>query len=141
MEVMEVAGEVVTTVEELIVIVATTAMTMGIITLTAATGVATMATVKFSRLAVTIRIKGMIPPMIEPWSHTMEGSQQTNSSVLRKDVEGRPEEALAEVCTDKEDEEEEVRKDASKERQVLALVNSETVKGIPETLKRKRQEN
>ena len=136
MEVMEVAGEVVTTVEETIIIVATTAMTMGIITLTAATGVATMATVKFSRLAVTIRIKGMIPPMIEPWSHTMEGSQQTNSSVLRKDVEGRPEEALAEVRTDEEAEEaEEENLDNRKEkkRQVLALVQGKPKNGIPET--------
>ena len=69
-------------------------------------GVATAATARYSWLAVTTRTREMIPRTTEQWYHTMEASQQTNSSVLRKGVEDRPEEALAEVRTDKEAEDE-----------------------------------
>ena len=67
-----------------------------------AVDMAMAANVKSSRLAVTIRIKGMIPQMIESWSHTMGDSPRTNSSMLRKDMEDMPEEALDEVHTDEE---------------------------------------
>ena len=62
----------------------------------------------------------------------MGASRRTNSSVLQKGVEDRPEEALAEVGMDEEAEEEEVRR--QKKRQVFAMVHSEPIKGIPETL-------
>jgi hypothetical protein len=62
---------------------------------------------KSSRPAVMTRIREMIPQLIERWSHTMGASRRTNSFVLRR-VEGdRPEEALVEVRTDEEAEEEE----------------------------------
>ena len=80
-EAIEVAGEVVTTTEETITIGARTAMTGEMVTTIAATDVAAAATVKSSRLAVSIRLIGMIPQMIKPWYHTMGDSQQTNSSV------------------------------------------------------------
>ena len=54
----------------------------------------TAATAKSSRPAVTTRIREMIPQLIGPWSHTIGASRRTNSFVLRRVVEDRPEEAL-----------------------------------------------
>ena len=59
--------------------------------------------------------------------------------MLRKGKEDRPEEALAKVHTGEEAEQEEARKE--KKRQVLAMVHSEPIKGIPETLMRERKES
>ena len=75
------------------------------------TGVEMAVTVRSSRPAVTIRIiKGVIPRMINPWSHTTEVSLKMPISVLRKDEEERPEEALVKVRMDEENKEDEVRK-------------------------------
>ena len=93
----------------------------------------TAATARFSRPAMTTKIRGMLPQLIEPWSHTMGSNRKTNSFVLRRGVEDRPEEALVEVRTDEEAEEEEARRE--EKRQVFALVHSEPIKGIPETLR------
>jgi len=96
---------------------------------------ATEAIDRYSRLAELTRTRRIIP-LMAPWFHTMEPSRQMNSSVLRKGVEDRPEEALAEVRTDEEAEEaEEENLDDRKEkkRQVLALVQGEPKNGIPET--------
>ena len=108
----EVAGKVVTTVEETITIKEATAMTVGMAMIVAIgiTGVETAATVRSIRPAAMVRtIKGMIPQMIELWSYTTGDSRQTNSSVLRKDVEDRLEEAIVEVRTYEEDNEDKVR--------------------------------
>ena len=65
-------------------------------------------------------------------------SRRTNSSVLRRVEEDRPEKALVEVRTDEEAKEEEEVKRKEK-RQVFALVHSEPIKGIPETLRANEQ--
>ena len=62
----EVAGEVVTTTGKTITIKTRTAMTIGMVMMASAVDMAMAANVKSSRLAVTIRIKEMIPQMIEP---------------------------------------------------------------------------
>ena len=109
---VEVAGEVVTSPEETIAIKAETALTAAV----GITGVETAATVRSSRPAATIRtIKGMILRMVDPWSHTMEDSQRTNRSMLCKDVEDRPEEALVKVRTDEEDKEDELERMGGRE--------------------------
>ena len=93
---------------------------------------ATEATDRYSRLAELTRTRGIIP-LTAPWFHTMEPSRRMNSSVLRKGVEDRPEEDLAEVCTDEEAEVENLDDRKEKKRQVLALVQGEPKNGIPET--------
>ena len=94
---LKIASKVVMTAEETITIEAGIAMTVEMTTTAAVriTGVKTVVTVKSSRPAATIRtIKGMIPQMIDPWSHITEVSQRMRTSLLHKDEEDMPEEAL-----------------------------------------------
>ena len=136
---MDAADKVDTIAGETITIVATTATAVGMVTTKVATDVAMAATTRYSRPTMMTKTRGTIPQMIKSWSRTMGDSQQTNSFVLRKDEEGRPEDALAEVRTEEEDEEDNIRKE--KKRQVFALVHSEPSKGIHKTLREKRREN
>ena len=136
---MDAADKVDTIAGKTITIVATTATAVGMVTTKVATDVAMAATTRYSRPTMMTKTRGTIPQMIKSWSCTMGDSQQTNSFVLRKDEEGRPEDALAEVRTEEEDEEDNIRKE--KKRQVFALVHSELSKGIHNTLREKRREN
>ena len=136
---MDAADKVDTIAGKTITIVATTATAVGMVMTKVATDVAMAATTRYSRPTMMTKTRGTIPQMIKLWSRTMGDSQQTNSSVLRKDEEGRPEDALAEVSTEEEDEEDNIRKE--KKRQVFALVHSEPSKGIHKTLREKRREN
>ena len=133
---VDAADKVDTIAGETITIVATTATAVGMVTTKVATDVAMAATTRYSRPTMMTKTRGTIPQMIKPWSRTMGESQRTSSSVLRKDVEDKPEEALAEVRTDEEAEEaegENLDNRKEKKRQVLALVQGKPKNGIPET--------
>ena len=103
---MDIQGDVATAGEEDTTGVEETATAVEVEMTKAALDEATAATARYSKLAEPTRTRRMIPHLTEPWFHTMGASQQMSSSAMRRGVEDRLEEALAEVRTDEEAEEE-----------------------------------